>query len=81
MKTEILSCYDDRILGNPAHMLQEKCILFHWPLPYYEVLNDGLPQDGLYTVSCVVFWHQEIGKLEVYVALVTLSTIHRRGIC
>lgn len=58
------------------------CMSRHWPQPRYEMVNEeGLPHERLFTIACVVFKHREIGTLEVCVALGTLSTVHRRGIC
>ena len=63
-------------------MLQEMCVSRHWSRPRYELLKEeGLPHNRLFTMSCAVFKYQETGKLEVCIALGTLSTIHRRGVC
>jgi dsRNA-specific ribonuclease len=63
-------------------MLQEMCLSRHWAYPSYEMVNEeGLPHERLFTIACVVLKYRETGKLEVCVALGTLSTVYRRDVC
>jgi dsRNA-specific ribonuclease len=58
------------------------CLKFNWPLPSYKVVREaGLPHARVFTIGCMVSEHQETGKLVVCVALGTVSTVHRWGIC
>jgi hypothetical protein len=77
-----MSPIDGRIPENPIGKLQEMCMSRYWPCPHYEILKwEGLPHDPLFTIVCKVLFHQEYGKLEVCVALGTLSTVYRRDVC
>lgn len=63
-------------------MLQEMCLSRLWAYPHYEMVNEeGLPHERLFTIACVVLKYRETGKLEVCVALGTLSTVYRRDVC
>jgi dsRNA-specific ribonuclease len=78
VKTEILSPFDDKMPENPIGTLQEMCMSRNWPHPHYE---EGLPHERYFTINCVHGGHRETGKLEVCVALGTLSTVYRRDVC
>jgi len=71
-----LSPNDDKILENPVGTLQEMCVSRHWAYPHYEMVNEErLPHEHLFTIACVLMEYRETGKLEVCVALGTLSTL------
>jgi RISC-loading complex subunit TARBP2 len=56
-----VSPYDDKILGNPIGMLQEMCVSRRRLPPSYEMVNEGLPNEHLFTIVCIVFKHRETG--------------------
>ncbi|KAL3223952.1 hypothetical protein MRX96_027025 [Rhipicephalus microplus] len=54
---------DDGIVGNPVGELQELCMKLRWRPPFYEtVIEDGLPHERTFGISCLVNNLNEMGK-------------------
>lgn len=54
---------DDGIAGNPVGELQELCMKLRWRPPFYEtVIEDGLPHERTFGISCLVNNLNEMGK-------------------
>jgi len=67
------------MLRNPVGTLQELCMAEHWTLPYYQLVEEeGDKSKQIFTVVCKLYHNEEKGKLDVCVALGTLSNVHRR---
>ncbi|XP_030761626.1 RISC-loading complex subunit tarbp2-like isoform X1 [Sitophilus oryzae] len=60
--TQVVSPYDDKVMGNPIGWLQEMCMSKRWPPPFYNKENEkGLPHEREFTVSCQVLKFREEG--------------------
>ncbi|XP_077515112.1 protein Loquacious-like isoform X2 [Amblyomma americanum] len=54
---------EDGIVGNPVGELQELCMKLRWRPPFYEtVIEDGLPHERTFGISCLVNNLNEMGK-------------------
>ncbi|XP_077556383.1 protein Loquacious-like isoform X1 [Haemaphysalis longicornis] len=54
---------EDGIAGNPVGELQELCMKLRWRPPFYEtVIEDGLPHERTFGISCLVNNLNEMGK-------------------
>ncbi|XP_044755762.1 interferon-inducible double-stranded RNA-dependent protein kinase activator A homolog isoform X4 [Coccinella septempunctata] len=60
--TQVVSPYDDKVMGNPIGWLQEMCMSKRWPPPYYKMEHEeGLPHERQFTIACQVLKLKEIG--------------------
>lgn len=54
---------EDGIPGNPVGALQELCMKLRWRPPFYEtVIEEGLPHERTFGISCLVNNLSEMGK-------------------
>lgn len=52
---QVVSPYDDKVMGNPIGWLQEMCMSRRWPPPSYEMEHEeGLPHERQFTIACQV---------------------------
>ncbi|XP_031350712.1 interferon-inducible double-stranded RNA-dependent protein kinase activator A homolog isoform X3 [Photinus pyralis] len=59
---QVVSPYDDKVMGNPIGWLQEMCMSRRWPPPSYEMVHEeGLPHERQFTIACEVLKHREVG--------------------
>ncbi|XP_025832119.1 interferon-inducible double-stranded RNA-dependent protein kinase activator A homolog isoform X3 [Agrilus planipennis] len=59
---QVVSPYDDKVMGNPIGWLQEMCMSRRWPPPSYEMIHEeGLPHERQFTIACEVLKHRELG--------------------
>ncbi|XP_066248031.1 protein Loquacious-like isoform X2 [Euwallacea similis] len=59
---QVVSPYDDKVMGNPIGWLQEMCMSRRWPPPLYEMEHEeGLPHERQFTIACQVLKLREIG--------------------
>ncbi|KAI4461141.1 loquacious isoform b [Holotrichia oblita] len=59
---QVVSPFDDKVMGNPIGWLQEMCMSRRWPPPSYEMENEeGLPHERQFTIACKVLKFREIG--------------------
>ncbi|CAH1099337.1 unnamed protein product [Psylliodes chrysocephalus] len=59
---QVVSPYDDKVMGNPIGWLQEMCMSRRWPPPSYEMEHEeGLPHERQFTIACQVLKFREIG--------------------
>ncbi|KAL3268627.1 hypothetical protein HHI36_007732 [Cryptolaemus montrouzieri] len=59
---QVVSPYDDKVMGNPIGWLQEMCMSRRWPPPLYEMEHEeGLPHERQFTIACQVLKFREIG--------------------
>ncbi|XP_050310802.1 RISC-loading complex subunit tarbp2-like isoform X2 [Anthonomus grandis grandis] len=59
---QVVSPFDDKVMGNPIGWLQEMCMSRRWPPPFYEMENEeGLPHERQFTIACQVLSMREIG--------------------
>ncbi|KAH9369841.1 hypothetical protein HPB48_004033 [Haemaphysalis longicornis] len=55
---------EDGIAGNPVGELQELCMKLRWRPPFYEtVIEDGLPHERTFGISCLVNNLNEMGEV------------------
>ncbi|CAH1977098.1 unnamed protein product [Acanthoscelides obtectus] len=60
--SQVVSPYDDKVMGNPIGWLQEMCMSRRWPPPSYEMEHEeGLPHERQFTIACQVLKFREIG--------------------
>ncbi|XP_074026510.1 protein Loquacious isoform X2 [Leptinotarsa decemlineata] len=60
--SQVVSPYDDKVMGNPIGWLQEMCMSRRWPPPSYEMEHEeGLPHERQFTISCQVLKFREVG--------------------
>lgn len=60
--TQVVSPYDDKVMGNPIGWLQEMCMSRRWPPPSYEMEHEeGLPHERQFTIACQVLKFREVG--------------------
>ncbi|XP_019873390.1 interferon-inducible double-stranded RNA-dependent protein kinase activator A homolog B isoform X2 [Aethina tumida] len=59
---QVVSPYDDKVMGNPIGWLQEMCMSRRWPPPCYDMENEeGLPHERQFTIACQVLKFREVG--------------------
>ncbi|CAH0555249.1 unnamed protein product [Brassicogethes aeneus] len=59
---QVVSPYDDKVMGNPIGWLQEMCMSRRWPPPSYEMEHEeGLPHERQFTIACQVLKFREVG--------------------
>ncbi|KAH1017962.1 interferon-inducible double-stranded RNA-dependent protein kinase activator A homolog isoform X2 [Dendroctonus ponderosae] len=59
---QIVSPFDDKVMGNPIGWLQEMCMSRRWPPPLYEMEHEeGLPHERQFTIACQVLKLREVG--------------------
>lgn len=59
---QVVSPYDDKVMGNPIGWLQEMCMSRRWPPPSYEMEHEeGLPHERQFTIACQVLKFRQIG--------------------
>ncbi|XP_017770053.1 PREDICTED: uncharacterized protein LOC108557869 isoform X3 [Nicrophorus vespilloides] len=59
---QVVSPYDDKVMGNPIGWLQEMCMSRRWPPPAYDMEHEeGLPHERSFTIACQVLKFKEIG--------------------
>lgn len=59
---QVVSPYDDKVMGNPIGWLQEMCMSRRWPPPFYEMEHEeGLPHERQFTIACRVLKLREVG--------------------
>ncbi|CAH1977101.1 unnamed protein product [Acanthoscelides obtectus] len=60
--SQVVSPYDDKVMGNPIGWLQEMCMSRRWPPPSYEMEHEeGLPHERQFTIACQVIFGLTIG--------------------
>ncbi|KAJ8912640.1 hypothetical protein NQ315_015152 [Exocentrus adspersus] len=60
--SQVVSPYDDKVMGNPIGWLQEMCMSRRWPPPFYEMEHEeGLPHERQFTIACQVLKFREVG--------------------
>ncbi|XP_071050439.1 protein Loquacious isoform X2 [Onthophagus taurus] len=60
--SQVVSPFDDKIMGNPIGWLQEMCMSRRWPPPSYDMEHEeGLPHERQFTIACKVLKFREIG--------------------
>ncbi|VEN58551.1 unnamed protein product [Callosobruchus maculatus] len=60
--SQVVSPYDDKVMGNPIGWLQEMCMSRRWPPPFYEMEHEeGLPHERQFTIACQVLKYREVG--------------------
>ncbi|XP_076266331.1 protein Loquacious-like isoform X5 [Rhynchophorus ferrugineus] len=59
---QVVSPFDDKVMGNPIGWLQEMCMSKRWPPPFYEMEHEeGLPHERQFTIACQVLKFREVG--------------------
>lgn len=59
---QVVSPYDDKVMGNPIGWLQEMCMSRRWPPPSYDMVHEeGLPHERQFTIACGVLSQREVG--------------------
>nr|AVK59433.1 Loquacious-PE [Diabrotica virgifera] len=59
---QVVTSFDDKVMGNPIGWLQEMCMSRRWPPPFYEMEHEeGLPHERQFTIACHVLKFREIG--------------------
>ncbi|XP_056633206.1 uncharacterized protein LOC130442826 [Diorhabda sublineata] len=59
---QVVSPFDDKVMGNPIGWLQEMCMSRRWPPPSYEMEHEeGLPHERQFTIACQVLKFREVG--------------------
>ncbi|XP_063907607.1 RISC-loading complex subunit tarbp2 isoform X2 [Zophobas morio] len=59
---QVVSPFDDKVMGNPIGWLQEMCMSRRWPPPSYEMEHEeGLPHERQFTIACQVLKFKEVG--------------------
>ncbi|XP_060529236.1 RISC-loading complex subunit tarbp2-like [Cylas formicarius] len=59
---QVVSPFDDKVMGNPIGWLQEMCMSRRWPPPLYEMEHEeGLPHERQFTIACQVLKFREVG--------------------
>ncbi|KAG5888053.1 hypothetical protein JTB14_032860 [Gonioctena quinquepunctata] len=59
---QVVSPYDDKVMGNPIGWLQEMCMSRRWPPPSYDMEHEeGLPHERQFTIACQVLKFREVG--------------------
>ncbi|KAK9890924.1 hypothetical protein WA026_012265 [Henosepilachna vigintioctopunctata] len=59
---QVVSPYDDKVMGNPIGWLQEMCMSRRWPPPSYDMEHEeGLPHERQFTIACQVLKYREVG--------------------
>lgn len=60
--SQVVSPFDDKVMGNPIGWLQEMCMSRRWPPPSYEMEHEeGLPHERQFTIACKVLKFREVG--------------------
>lgn len=73
---------EDGIPGNPVGALQELCMKLRWRPPFYEtVIEEGLPHERTFGISCLVNNLSEMGtrfSVSLVLQLFYLSAVGNR---
>uniref|UniRef100_V5GG80 Interferon-inducible double stranded RNA-dependent protein kinase activator n=1 Tax=Anoplophora glabripennis TaxID=217634 RepID=V5GG80_ANOGL len=60
--SQVVSPYDDKVMGNPIGWLQEMCMSRRWAPPAYNMEHEeGLPHERQFTIACIVMSFREVG--------------------
>lgn len=60
---QVVSPFDDKVMGNPIGWLQEMCMSRRWPPPFYDMEHEeGLPHERQFTIACHVLKFREVGN-------------------